>query len=140
MKKILAIMMAGIMIVLLTSVYANAAEQPNAAPTGIVQRIPGPHKQLFQPMNINPELIRKSMQARSEYESLTRQIVAKKKKLYEENPTIKKLQVRMKELQKQIDQILESDKELARLHSKFKNMSPQLPSGPKKKLPSEKKR
>ena len=126
--------MAGIMIVFLTSAYANAAEQSHAAPTGIVQRMPGPHKQLFQPMNINPELIRKSMQARSEYESLTRQIVARKKKLYEENLTIKKLQTQMKKLQKQIDQILESNKELARLKSKFKNMSPQLPSGPKKKI------
>ena len=108
----------------------------NTVITEILQKITGPTRQPFHPMNADPTLIRKSMQARSEYDKLTRQSVARKKKLYEENPTIKKLQANMRKLQKNIDDILETDEELTQLKAKLENISPQTPTIQKKQRPA----
>lgn len=140
MKRPAIILTSGIVLGLAIThmtVSGQPASAPPAppAPVGTVQRVPGPNKQVFQPVNVDPELIRKGMQARSEYEVLTRQIIARTKELYTENATIKKLQDNMKKLQKQIDEILADDKELTRLKAKYQSMSPKIPSGPRKELP-----
>jgi len=137
MKRPAIILTLGIVLGLAIT-HMTVSGQPASAPpapVGSVQQVPGPNKQLFQPVNVDPELIRKGMQARSEYEVLTRQIIARTKQLYTENSTIKKFQDNMKELQKRIDEILAADEKLTRLKTKYQSMSPKIPSGPRKELP-----
>ena len=133
--KILSVTLIAGTVISMMAVSAYAREPAKNAPTGIVQKITVPPKPVFQPLDIDPEVVRKGMQARSEYDRLTRQIIGRQTKLYEENPQIKELQKQMRELQGQIDKILESDKELARLKKEYKSMSPQMPAS-FKKLPT----
>ncbi|MFC1461601.1 hypothetical protein ACFLQR_03680 [Verrucomicrobiota bacterium] len=142
----LTTILTAIVVAVLVTTHAVAEEQPaktqkppaSAKPdtvvTGIVQKISGSTKQLFRPLNVDPALVRASMQARSEYDALTRQIITRQKKLYEENASIKKLQANMQALQKQIDGILASDEELAKLKEKFKSISPQVAPGKRQPL------
>ncbi len=96
------------------------------------EKAPGPAQTEFQPINIDPALIKQSMQARSEYEDLNRKIIARQTKLCDENATIKDLQVKMREIQKNIDKILAEDQELQKLHKKFQSVSPEMPIGMKR--------
>ena len=120
-----------------TILYAlpSLAEEPLKAPTGAAtpEQVFAPGKQTaFQPIAVDPALVRQSMQARSEYEDLNRKIIARQTKLFEDNATIKDLQAKMREIQKKIDTILADDQELKQLKEKFKSVSPEMPSGLKK--------
>ena len=90
-----------------------------------------PAKNIFQPSSIDPALVRQSMQARSEYEEMNRKITTRMTKLYEENPEIKDLQAKMRDLQKKINALLAEDEELAKLKKKFQSIAPEIPAIPR---------
>lgn len=108
----------------------SAEEKPPAAPAPALNNAAA--KNIFQPSSIDPALVRQSMQARSEYEGMNRKIIARTNKLYEENPEIKDLQAKMRELQKKINALLAEDKELIELKKKFKSIAPEIPAIPRK--------
>lgn len=91
-----------------------------------------PPKNIFQPSAIDPALVRQSMQARSEYEEMNRKVTARMNKIYEENPELKELQAKMRDLQKQIDALLAEDEELAKLKKKLQTIAPEHPTIPRK--------
>ena len=72
--------------------------------------------------NINPEVLRKAMQARSELDDLTRKMQARQAHLYESNTRIQELQGKMRQTQQEIDDILAKDDELAALRAKLDGM------------------
>ena len=105
---------------------------PTAAPAPAP--MPGPaftgeKMQMFQPIAMDPALVRQSMQARSEYDDLNRRIMARTAKLYEENATIKDLQTELRDLQKKIDKLLAEDEELSALKKKYETITPEFPMG-----------
>ncbi len=110
------------------------AEAPDKAP--VVKSAPvevvTPGQPPFQPVTIDPELVKKSMQARSEYEDLNRKIIARQTQLYADNATIKDLQAKMRDIQAKIDAILAEDETLKKLKEKFQSVSPAMPIGMKK--------
>ncbi len=108
----------------------SAQEKPPAPPAA--NENTGQAKNMFQPSSVDPALVRQSMQARSEYEEMTRKINARMNKLYEENPELKDLQARMRDLQKKIDALLAEDEELAKLKKNFQTIAPEIPSMPRK--------
>ncbi len=108
---------------------AAAADLPLSEPFVISQQT------AFQTIALDPELVRQSMQARAEYEDLNRKIMARQTKLCEENPKIKDLQVKMRDIQAKIDAILEQDAELKKLKEDLQSVSPEMPMGPIPSLP-----
>ena len=126
-------------IIRLSLSQAYGEEKPKA---GLPQTIapaprPGPifgsnKQQMFQPVSMNPALVRQSMQARSEYDTLNRRIMARQQKLYEENADIKKLQTQLRNLQKKIDKLMTQDEELNTLKKKYKAITPEIPMGSRK--------
>ena len=99
--------------------------------------VPGPtfgsnKQRMFQPVSMNPALVRQSMQARSEYDTLNRRIMARQQKLYEENADIKKLQTQLRNLQEKIDKLMAQDEELNALKKKYKAITPEIPMGSRK--------
>lgn len=121
------------LILLATQVYSEQKiKVPLAKPRMGTFAAPGSK---FPMMNVDPTLIRKSMQARSEYDDLTRQINAMQASIYKENSTIKKLQAKMRQLQVKIDAVLSADKELNKLKAKFQTIAPELPIGGIQKAP-----
>jgi hypothetical protein len=72
--------------------------------------------------NINPDTLRKVMQARSELDDLTRKLQARQTQLYQEDKRILELQAKMRVVQKEIDEILAKDEELAALRAKLDGM------------------
>jgi septal ring factor EnvC (AmiA/AmiB activator) len=102
---------------------------PATAVTNAAQ--PAAGKSIFQPSAIDPALVRQSMQARSEYEEMNRKVNARMTKLYEENPEIKELQNKMRELQKKIDALLAEDEELNKLKKKLQAVAPDIPTIPR---------
>ncbi|NLB60273.1 MAG: hypothetical protein GX806_04275 [Lentisphaerae bacterium] len=129
MKRAPLIISTGISLALICYATALMAQPP---PEGAAAPVPAftPGKMTgFQPVAVDPELGRQSMQAWSEYEALNRKIMARQTKLYEENPTIQELQDRMREIQKKIDAILDADEELRQLQEKFKEITPSMPAG-----------
>lgn len=112
-----------------------AADQPAAAQPATAESAPPPSHNIFQPSAIDPALVRQSMQARSAYEEMNRKVTARMNTLYEENPEIKELQARMRELQKRIDALLAEDEELANLKKKAQTIAPEIPTIPRKAGP-----
>ncbi|MCA1808476.1 MAG: hypothetical protein ABR497_03335 [Kiritimatiellia bacterium] len=112
--------LAAALICAVTSTLSAGAENP-APPPGAPT--------IFQPVNVDPALVRRSMQSRSEYDRLTREINTRKAHLYEENERIKALQQQMIELQDKIDALLEEDKVLQELNEQYKEVSPDMPVG-----------
>lgn len=111
-----------------------SAEDKPAVPAATKENM-APVKNIFQPSTIDPTLVRQSMQARSEYEEMNRKIITRMNKLYEENPEIKDLQAKMRELQKKIDALLAEDEELAKLKKKSQSIAPEIPAIPRKFAP-----
>ena len=72
------------------------------------------------------------MQARSEYDGLTKRIMDRQTKLYEENARIKELQTQLRDLQKKIDKLLAEDEELNTLKKKYASIAPEIPMGSRK--------
>jgi len=108
---------------------------PIAAPgpaTGAGPVFAADKQQMFQPVAIDPALVRQSMQARSEYDDLNRRIMARQSKLYEENATIKELQAKLRDLQKKIDKLMAEDEELTVLKKKYEAITPEIPMGSRK--------
>ena len=112
------------------AVSEKAGDKP-AVPVAANEHM-APAKNIFQPSAIDPALVRQSMQARSEYEEMNRKIITRMNKLYEENPEIKDLQAKMRDLQKKIDSLLAEDEELAKLKKKFHSIAPEIPTIPRK--------
>src|ERR1035437_10486934 len=80
---------------------AFGEDRPQAGPTlAAAERlapVPGSvstagKQQMFQPVSMDPVLVRQSMQARSEYDGLNKRIMDRQSKLYEETARIKELQ------------------------------------------------
>ena len=125
-QKIRALFL-GAIVCLAVSLRADEAA-PKAAPeTAAPQLTPG--KQMFQPMAIDPILVRQSMQARSEHDDLNRRILARQTYLYESTPRLSELQEQMRAIQKKIDQLMEEDAELAELKKKLQEITPGMPMG-----------
>ena len=101
---------------------ANQPEQPAPA----VQPVMPPA--MFQPVAIDPELVRRSMQARAELDRLNRAINARRNELFEGSDELKALQAEMRELQQKIDGILENDAALQELQAKQREIAPELPA------------
>jgi len=94
--------------------------------------VPGPafktgKQQMFQPVSMDPALVRQSMQARSKYDALNRRIMARQSKLYEENARIKEIQTQLRDLQKKIDKLMAEDEELNTLKKKYASITPAIP-------------
>ena len=111
-----------------------SAENKPAFPAATNENM-APAKNIFQPSAIDPALVRQSMQARSEYEEMNRKIITRMNKLYEENPEIKDLQAKMRDIQKKIDALLAEDEELAKLKKKFQSIAPEIPTMPRPTMP-----
>lgn len=109
---------------------AKAGDKP--AVSAATNENMAPAKNIFQPSAIDPALVRQSMQARSEYEEMNRKIITRTSKLYEENPEIKDLQAKMRDIQKKIDTILAEDEDLAKLKKKLQSVAPEIPTIPRK--------
>ncbi|MDD5679191.1 MAG: hypothetical protein PHW60_14555 [Kiritimatiellae bacterium] len=143
MKTVLLLTVAMCMIQLsLIQVYGE--EAPKAAPAQTVAPAPAPFpapgptlgptlaadkQQLFQPVAMDPKLMRQSMQSRSEYDDLNRRIMARQAKLYEENARIKELQTQLRDLQKKIDRLMAEDEELNTLKKQYEAITPEIPMG-----------
>ena len=118
---------------------AYGEDKPQTGPTP--SPMPGPaftagKQQMFQPVSMDPSLVRQSMQSRSEYDSLNQRIIARQSKLYEENARIKELQVKLRNLQEKIDKLLAEDEELTALKKNLESIAPQIPMGSRKTLPT----
>ncbi|MFA5042709.1 MAG: hypothetical protein WC381_02920 [Kiritimatiellia bacterium] len=116
---------------------AHGEDQPQIGPTQAAAPAPGPaftagKQQIFQPVAMDPALVRQNMQARSEYDDLNRRIIVRQTKLYEENASIKELQTKLRDLQKKIDKLLAEDEELNTLKKKYAAITPEMPMGPRK--------
>lgn len=104
------------------------APAPIPAPASLPPFLAG-GQPLFQPITVDPALVRQSIQARSDYEELNRRIQARMTRLYEETPAIRALQDEMRALQKTIDRLLAQDEELTALKKKFEAFTPDVPMG-----------
>jgi len=113
----------------------SGQDKPSAPSTATNENVMLPAKNIFQPSAIDPALVRQSMQARSEYEEMNRKVIARMNQLYTENPDIKDLQAKMRELQKKIDALLAEDEELMKLKKKSQAIAPEIPTMPRKFAP-----
>jgi peptidoglycan hydrolase CwlO-like protein len=120
---------------IVNTVLGEEAQEKDKPVIGPVQKS---DSSSFRPADIDPELVRKSMQARSEYDKLTRKITERKKELYRSNAEIKEYQEQIKDLQNKIDKILTEDKKLIQLKKEYKTTSPELPGALDKNKSSDK--
>lgn len=125
-----------VMCVSLLSVSRSYAEDKTQAGQPPAPVFTAGKQQMFQPVAMDPALVRQSMQARSEYDDLNRRILARQSKLYEENPRIKELQTQLRDLQKKIDSLLAEDQELKDLKKKYEAITPEIPMGSRKGFPA----
>lgn len=130
---IISACMACSLILLATQVYSAEKIKVPLAKRPFGAR--APRGAPFPMMNVDPTLIRQTMRARSKYDDLTHQMIARQAAIYEENATIKKLQTKMRELQTKIDAILAADTELNKLKAKHKTVAPELPTGGIRRAP-----
>ncbi len=107
----------------------SSSEQPPGNPAAIFESVPDKAPRSLQSETVDPAIVRAGMKARAEYDALDKKITARRQQIYEENPTVKKLQANMRELQKRIDSILERDEELCQLREKLDSIAPQMPFG-----------
>lgn len=113
-----------------TAAPAPAAMPATAPVSGAV--FPASKQQMFQPVSMDPALMRQSMQARSEYDGLNKRIMDRQAKLYEEDANIKELQTQLRDLQKKIDKLMAEDEELNALKKKLEAITPEMPMGSRK--------
>ncbi len=104
----------------------DRASQPEPPAPAVQPAMP---PAMFQPVAIDPELVRQSMQARAELDRLNRAINARRNALFEGNDELKALQAEMRGLQEQIDGILKNDATLQELQAKQREIAPELPAG-----------
>lgn len=139
--KTLSLLTAAICVGVLSVSQAYGQDKPQTGPLATMApaQAPAPgqpfmtgKQQMFQPMAMDPALVRQSMQARSEYDDINRRIIARQTKLYEDNARIKELQVQLRDLQKQIDELMAKDDELNALKKKFAAITPEIPMGSRK--------
>ena len=139
--KTLSLLTAVMCISVLSFSQAYGEDKPQTGPTPAAAPAPAPvpgpaftagRQQMFQPVSMDPALVRQSMQARSEYNDLNRRIMARQSKLYEENARIKELQTQLRDLQKKIDKLMAEDEELNTLKKKYASITPDIPMGSRK--------
>ena len=133
--KTLSLLTAVMCVSVLSVSQAYGEDKPQTGPTAAMAPTPAfktGKQQMFQPVSMDPALVRHSMQARSEYDDLNRRIMARQSKLYEENATIKELQTQLRDLQKKIDKLLAQDEELIALKKKYASITPEIPMWPRK--------
>ena len=109
---------------------AAAGETPAAAPTNAAPALSSAPHPIFQPVTLDPALVRRSMQARSELDQLNRRIQDRQAQLYAENERIRELQTQLRELQAEIDALMDRDEELQRLRKEYQAITPDVPMGP----------
>lgn len=139
--KTLSLCIAVMCVSVLSVSQVYGEDKPQAEPAPAVLPVPptppvppfmAGKQQMFQPVSMDPALVRQSMQARSEYDDINRRIMARQTKLYEENATIKELQTQLRDLQKKIDKLLAEDEELNALKKKYEAITPEIPMGSRK--------
>ena len=139
--KTISLLTVVMCVIQLSVSQAYGEDQPKAGPiqTAAPAATPRPRaafmagkQQMFQPVSMDPALVRQSMQARSEYDALNRRIMARQSKLYEENADIKALQTQLRDLQKKIDKLMAKDEELNNLKKEYKAITPDIPFGARK--------
>lgn len=137
MKTILSKLL--VVIVLLAAISTVRAQEKNAAaPASPFPSQPGaqpsfaPGKGMFQPMNVDQNLLQQSFKAQSEYRELNRRIETRQRELMTQDAKLAELQSKMKDLQKKIDVIIADDPEMKKLKEKSQAMSPDFLSMPKK--------
>lgn len=133
--KTVSFLTVAICVSVLSVSLAYGEDKPQTGPT--VATAPGQafkagKPQMFQPVSMDPALVRQSMQARSEYDDLNRRIMARQTKLYEENARLKELQTQLRDLQKKIDKLMAEDEELNTLKKKYAAITPEIPMGSRK--------
>lgn len=131
--KTISIMAQAICVILINLSLAYGDDKPQAgsppaAPTPQAAVKAGP-PQMFQPVSVDPALVRQSMQARSEHDDLNRRIMARQTKLYTENARIKELQIQLRDLQAKIDKLMAQDEELRTLKKKYAAITSENPMG-----------
>lgn len=131
--KIASLLLVTICVVLLSVVRTYAEDNKTA---GQPPAFAAGKQPIFQPMAMDPALVRQSMQARSEYDDINRRIIARQTKLYEENPRIKELQTELRDLQKKIDGLMAQDEELKELKKKHEAITPEMPMGSRRGFPT----
>ena len=139
--KTAALLTAAMCVSILSVNQAYGEDKPQTGPVATMAPAPAPapgpafntgRQQMFQPVSMDPALVRQSMQARSEYDDLNRRIMARQTKLYEENARIKELQTQLRDLQKKIDKLMAEDEELNTLKKKYASITPEIPMGSRK--------
>ncbi|MCX6993728.1 MAG: hypothetical protein NT011_11390 [Kiritimatiellaeota bacterium] len=133
--KTLSFLMAMLCVSVLCVSQVYGEDKPQVGPTLATAPTPAfktGQQSMFQPVSMDPTLVRQSMQARSEYDDLNRRIIARQSKLYEENTRIKELQTQLRDLQKKIDKLMAEDDELSTLKKKYAAITPEIPLGSRK--------
>ena len=139
--KTLSLLTAVMCVSVLSISQAYGEDKPQIGPTLAAAQAPAPgpgpafktgKQPMFQPVSMDPALMRQSMQARSEYDDLNRRILARQTKLYEENAHIKELQTQLRDLQKKVDKLMAEDEELNTLKKKYASITPEIPMGSRK--------
>lgn len=133
--KTLSLLIAAMIVSVLSMSQAYGEDKPQTGPTAATAPAPAFNtgkQPMFQPVSMDPALVRQSMQARSEYDDINRRIMARQTKLYEDNARIKELQIQLRDLQKQIDELMAKDEELNALKKKFASITPEIPMGARK--------
>ncbi|MBI3987282.1 MAG: hypothetical protein HY343_10195 [Lentisphaerae bacterium] len=118
----------------------KAAPASMMSSTGKTDRAAGPAfsgKDLPTQSNAELEKMQQTMQTRSDVMELSRQLEARKMKVYEDNTTIRELQAKMRELQQQIDDLMAKDEELIRLKKEMAALSTDMPIRPFGGAPSQ---
>lgn len=134
MKTVLSLTVV-IYLSILSLSQTNGQEQPKVGPIQVAAPTPAFNtgkQTMFQPVSMDPALVRQSMQARSEYDDLNRRILTRQTKLYEENARIKELQTQLRDLQQKIDKLMAEDDELNALKKKQASITPEIPMGSRK--------
>ena len=133
--KTVSLLTVALCVIRLSVSQAYGEDKPPTGPAAAMAPAPAfmvGKQQMFQPVSMDPALVRQSMQARSEYDDLNRRIMARQAKLYEENARIKELQTQLRDLQKTIDKLLAQDEELIALKKKYASITPEIPMGSRK--------
>ena len=133
--KTVSLLTVALCVIRLSVSQAYGEDKPQTGPAAAMAPTPAfktGKQQMFQPVSMDPALVRQSMQARSEYDDLNRRIMARQIKLYEENARIKELQTQLRDLQKKIDKLLAADEELNTLKKKYAAITTEIPMGSRK--------
>ncbi len=118
-------LLAGVLSAVVLLPLSVFSEQDGLPPPQPVTEPPA----MFQPVALDRDLVRKSMQARTELDRLNRAINKRQTEIYEENPAIKEMQAEMRKLQAKIDAVLDADAELQELKAQEQEVAPEMPFG-----------